>query len=131
MDGDNGDGASGASCEGVHTQAIVIGFHHGVVFHEHRRCSEPVENIRNLNTVLGRSKEMELERLSTVFVYKCDSGCHHLVAQEQCQKYSQCSLDSKINLFQLTRLHPSLISLNPCRGTELKTRICLKSKYLS
>jgi hypothetical protein len=28
---------------------------------------------------------MELEGLSTVvFVYKCDLGCHHLFAQEQC-----------------------------------------------
>jgi hypothetical protein len=85
MDGDNGDGVSGTSCEGVHTQASVIGFHHGVVFHEHRRCFEPIENICNINAILGKSKEMELERLSTVvFVYKCDLGCHHLVAQEQC-----------------------------------------------
>ncbi len=85
MDGDNDDGVSGTSCEGVHTQDIVIGFHQGVVFHEHRWCFEPIENICNINAVLGRSKEMELEGLSTVvFVYKCDLGCHHLFAQEQC-----------------------------------------------
>ncbi len=81
MDGDNGDGVSGTSCEGVHTQAIVINFHHGAVFHEHRKCFESIENICNINAVLGRSKKMELKRLSTVvFVYKCDLGCHHLVA---------------------------------------------------
>jgi hypothetical protein len=46
---------------------------------------DPLRTFATLIQFWGGPKEMELKQLHiVVFVYKCDLGCHHLVAQEQC-----------------------------------------------